>query len=109
MSSGLPWDSASHLRKISLNVLQLKQSDENEMKAGRPLLTSHRIPHSVCASAQAGLLSAAGSAPKLAALKEHWWSLAGAQQRQRRWRREERSVGRWQKEQAEGRGWQWWG
>lgn len=59
------------------------------MKTCWPLLTLHRIPHSVCASARGGLLSVAGSGPRLAGLKEHWWSLAGAPEQRRRRRKGE--------------------
>lgn len=51
-------------------------------------LTLHHILRSVCASAQVGLQSGAGSGPVLAGLKERWWSPAGAPQ-QRTWRKQE--------------------
>ena len=69
-----------------------------------PHLTLHHIPHSVCVFAQGGLLSVVGNGPKLAGLKEHWWSLAGVPQRRKR-----RKVvwgGREQRESAEAQGWQ---
>lgn len=53
-----------------------------------PPFTLHHILRSVCAFAQVGLQSGAGSGPMLAGLKEHSWSPAGAPQ-QRTWRKQE--------------------